>query len=152
VRVDSRSIVLAQLQSQLLPALNDVRAAHGLTPLRSNARLARAAAMHSREMAAKGYFAHESTDGSAFSTRVQRYYTPGTTGYRSIGENLLWSSPDLDAKRALALWMKSAPHRANILSPNWREIGISALHAPAAPGVFGGAEVTVVTTDFGVRR
>jgi uncharacterized protein YkwD len=47
--------------------------------------------------------------------------------------------------------MNSPEHRANILDPNWREIGISAQHA-AAPGTYKGLEVTVITTDFGVRH
>jgi len=151
-RVGARVVVLAKLQSQLLAALNGVRAAHDLAPLRSNPQLTRAAAQHSREMVASGYFGHESADGSAFSARVQRFYAPGPSGYRAIGENLLWASPDLDAKRALALWMTSRPHRGNILSPLWREIGISAEHVHTAPGTFGGLEVTVVTADFGVRH
>ena len=151
-RVGARTVVLVKFQSQLLAALNGVRAAHDLAPLRSSPQLTRAAVQHSSEMVASGYFGHESADGSAFSARVQRFYAPGPGGYRSIGENLLWASPDLGAKRALALWMASGPHRENILSPLWREIGISAEHVHAAPGTFGGLEVTVVTVDFGVRH
>ena len=48
--------------------------------------------------------------------------------------------------------MGSPGHRANLLSPRWREIGIAAVHAASAPGVYGGHEVTIVTADFGVRR
>jgi uncharacterized protein YkwD len=83
---------------------------------------------------------------------VQRYYGQGAFPFWSVGENLLWSSPDVDPKRALELWMASPEHRANILTPRWREIGISALHVQTAPGDFDDREVTVITTDFGVRR
>jgi uncharacterized protein YkwD len=48
--------------------------------------------------------------------------------------------------------MSSPEHRANILDPNWREIGVSAQHVASAPGAYKGLEVTVITTDFGVRR
>jgi hypothetical protein len=48
--------------------------------------------------------------------------------------------------------MKSPEHRANLLSPTWREVGVSALHVAAAPGAFQGLDVTIVTTDFGVRH
>ncbi len=48
--------------------------------------------------------------------------------------------------------MASPEHRANILSPKWREIGVSSVHVARAPGVFGGREVTIITADFGVRR
>jgi uncharacterized protein YkwD len=48
--------------------------------------------------------------------------------------------------------MGSPGHRENLLSQRWREIGISAVHASSAPGVYGGQEVTIVTADFGLRR
>jgi hypothetical protein len=38
------------------------------------------------------------------------------------------------------------------MSPSWREIGVSAVHAAHAGGAYAGREVTIVTTDFGVRR
>jgi len=47
--------------------------------------------------------------------------------------------------------MKSPPHRKIILTPNWRDIGIGGVHAAAAPGVYQGLGVTIVTADFGVR-
>ena len=47
--------------------------------------------------------------------------------------------------------MGSPGHRKNILQPRWREVGLSALTVPAAPGVFGGRDVVIITTDFGVR-
>ena len=103
-------------------------------------------------MAAQGYFAHESADGSAFWKRIQRFYTSSPWRSWSVGENLLWSSPDVDAQGALQLWLNSPEHRANLLAPSWREIGVSALHVAAAPGTFHGLDVTIVTTDFGVRH
>lgn len=48
--------------------------------------------------------------------------------------------------------MGSPEHRANLLSRDWREIGIAAVHTASAPGVYGGSAVTILTTDFGVRR
>ncbi len=48
--------------------------------------------------------------------------------------------------------MASPPHRANILNPAWREIGISSITSADAPGTFGNRDATVITTDFGVRR
>ena len=53
---------------------------------------------------------------------------------------------------AVSAWMHSPPHRANILSVRFRQIGIAALSSPRAPGVFNGSSATVITTDFGVRR
>jgi uncharacterized protein YkwD len=145
-------VQLSALETGVLAQLNQIRAEHGLVPLRINAQLTAASVQHTREMVAKGYFAHDSVDGSAFWKRVQRYYPSARFGYWSVGENLLWSSPDVDAQHAAELWMQSPEHRANILTARWREIGVSALHVQAAPGTYDGLDVTVITTDFGVRR
>jgi uncharacterized protein YkwD len=68
-----------------------------------------------------------------------------------VGENLVWASPALDAQHALQLWLASPEHRANLMNPRWREIGVSAVHAASAPGVYHGLPVTIITTDFGAR-
>ncbi len=138
------------LERSVLAELNGVRRANGLVPLRASRPLGEAADAHSRAMGRFGFFAHESRDGSSFSDRVRRYYRP-RGGLWSIGENLLWSTRGIDARRAVALWMQSPGHRENILRPEWREIGLAAVSVPAAPGVYGGLDVVIITTDFGVR-
>ena len=141
-----------QLESEVLAELNTVRRRHGLTPLRLSKPLSAAADHHSRAMGTFGFFDHDSRDGSEFWRRVQRYYTDD--GYRtwSVGENLLWSSGRLSGGAALEMWMKSPGHRKNILTPRWREIGLSALRVASAPGIYGGRDVVIITTDFGIRR
>ena len=140
------------LESAVLNEINALRRQHGLGPLRINVRLRAAADSHSASMARRGFFSHSSANGTSFATRVARYYRPGRSGYRAIGENLLWSSPDVDAAGAVRMWLNSPPHRRNLLRAHWREIGLSAVHANPAPGVFRNAPVTVLTADFGVRR
>ena len=140
-----------QLESRVLGELNAVRLAHGLAPLRLSLPLSSAADAHSRAMGTFGFFGHSSRDGSAFWKRVQRYYGQGRYANWSVGENLLWSTTGIDASRALKLWMASPGHRKNILTGRWREIGLSAVTVPAAPGVFGGRNVVIITSDFGVR-
>jgi uncharacterized protein YkwD len=145
-------VALSSLESGVLQQLNQIRVQHGLVPLRLSAPLTTAAIQHSREMGADGYFEHASYDGTAFWKRIGRWYGSQGYGYWSVGENLLWSSPGVDPKAALQLWMNSPEHRANILNGRWREIGVSAVHLDAAPGTYKGLPVTIVTTDFGVRR
>ena len=145
-------VVLSSLESGVLSQLNKIRLQHGLQPVKISARLTASAAQHSREMGADGYFAHNSHDGTAFWKRIGRWYESNGYGYWSVGENLLWSSPQVDPVDALQLWMDSPEHRANILTARWREIGISAVHVAAAPGTYKGREVTIITTDFGARR
>jgi uncharacterized protein YkwD len=143
---------MQSLESGVLQEINAFRRANGLVPLRLSAKLNLAAQHHSADMAARGYFSHTSADGSRFDRRIARYYAVGRSSFWSVGENLLWSSPDIDAAGALQMWLNSPEHRANLMTKRWREIGISAVHSASAPGTFGGREITIVTTDFGVRH
>lgn len=140
------------LANALLHDINAVRRQHGLRPLVTSTRLAMAATQHTREMGAQGYFEHESYDSTPFWKRIERWYPSKRWSWWAVGENLLYSSPDLTADGGLDEWMSSPPHRANLLSRTWREIGISAIHFDSAPGEYGGDPVTIVTADFGARR
>ena len=140
------------LEGGVLVEINNVRAKHGLAPVKASTKLRAAADAHSNAMGRFGFFAHESRDGSAFWKRVERFYGPKGFALWSVGENLLWSSGELDPATTLEMWMASPKHRANILTPRWREVGLSAVTVSAAPGIFGGSTVTIVTADFGVRR
>jgi uncharacterized protein YkwD len=139
------------LESQLVQQINAVRRAHGLKPLAVSTGLSAAATAHTQEMGADGYFAHTSYDSTPFWKRIQRWY-PSRGGTWSVGENLLYDSGVLTAQTGVRLWMNSPPHRENLLSPTWREIGVSAIYFDAAPGEYGGGPVTIVTADFGARR
>jgi len=140
------------LERNVLVDINALRARHHLAALRVSPQLGAAARAHSVQMAHDGYFAHESVDGSAFWKRVQGFYASTPWRFWSVGENLLWSSGTISAHRALAMWLASPEHKKNLLDPKWREIGISAVAAQAAPGVYNHTDVTIITTDFGVRR
>jgi uncharacterized protein YkwD len=140
------------LETGVLVEINALRRQHGLAPLRLNVRLRAAADTHSAAMANRGFFAHESADGTLFWKRVARFYPQGSSRYWSVGENLLWSSPDVDPAGALRMWLASPAHRKVLLTSRWREVGLSAVHVSAGPGVFNNAPVTVLTADFGVRR
>jgi uncharacterized protein YkwD len=57
----------------------------------------------------------------------------------------------MEATAIVEAWLNSPPHREIILSPTWRDAGIGALYALAAPQEFGGSQTIVVTADFGLR-
>jgi uncharacterized protein YkwD len=151
-RVDAGRALTARnaLEADVLQEINELRRSRGLAPVRLSAALRRAADSHSTAMATRGFFAHESADGTEFWKRVARFY-PRRNGEWSVGENLLWSSPDVDGASALRMWLNSPPHRKILLTPRWREVGLSAVHTASAPGVYRGLEVTVITADFGTR-
>ncbi len=140
------------LEQDVLANINQLRLQHGLVALRLSSKLAAAARSHSTEMAQRGYFGHDSANGTSFDKRISRFYSLGGKHYWSVGENLLWSSPDVSASGALDMWLNSPEHKKILLTRSWREIGLAAVHVRSAPGSYGGREVTIVTADFGVRR
>jgi uncharacterized protein YkwD len=149
-RGHERQTAMPSLAQRILVLLNRVRIQHGLAPLELDPTLTHAASRHTSEMLRDGYFGHDSANGASFTTRLAPY-TEGGAGRWSVAENLLWASGPLDADRAIAIWMESPEHRANILAPRWRQIGIAVIHADRAPGYYGNHGATVVTTDFGAR-
>jgi uncharacterized protein YkwD len=143
--------LLSTLELDIVARINAQRTTRGLRPLRVSRGLTAAAGYHTRQMGQVGFFEHESPNGAPFWRRIERFY-PAGRGSWSVGENLFWESPDTSASSAVREWMKSPPHRQNILDREWRDIGIAAEHFESAPGTFGGQSVTIVTADFGVRR
>jgi uncharacterized protein YkwD len=143
---------MATLEDAVVDRMNQVRRAHGLRSLRSNGRLRTAAIFHSRDMGRRGYFEHDSISGTPFWRRIERFYPSRGFNSWTVGENLLWGTDTYNAAFAVREWMNSPPHRENILSRQWREVGIGAVYFANAGGEYRGRAVTIVTADFGARR
>ena len=129
--------------------INAARARHGLRRLRGNAKLAVAARRHAGDMVAHRYFSHDSLQGVDFFSRVQ------SAGYGArrfrlvVGENLAWGSGELATPaQTVKAWMASPGHRANILRPGFREIGIGVVEG--TPRADAGAGATYASA-FGAR-
>jgi uncharacterized protein YkwD len=135
------------LARAVLCLLNHERRLRGLRPLRSSAPLMLAARRHASDMVRRRYFAHVSPAGATLGDRAARTgYLRGASGW-SLGEVLAWTDHARATPRtAVRELMDSAPHRRIILTPVYREVGISVLgHAPLA-GVRRGA---TFVADFG---
>ena len=139
------------LEGQVLEAINEVRRTNGLSELRLNPALSLAALGHSQSMARRGFFSHDGYNGAPFWTRIKPRYRPQRGNFWGVGENIVWSSPDLSADDAIQTWLDSPPHRKNLLTPAWREVGLGAVLALGAPGVYQGLDITILTADFGAR-
>ena len=139
------------LQAEVLAAINELRLSKGLSEVRLNSALSRSAVGHSLSMAEHGFFSHSGWSGSPFWQRIKARYKPLPSSHWGVGENMVWASPGLSAGQAIEMWLASPPHRKNLLAPGWREVGLGAVHALAAPGVYAGLDVTILTADFGVR-
>jgi uncharacterized protein YkwD len=112
-----------------------VRTIHLLPRLSVDPRLVKAARSHSRDMLRRQYFAH-----GDFGQRILRFGVRG----QMFAENLVWGSGIMSARAEVAQWLASPPHRANLLDPSLRRVGV------ATPvGSFSGySPATVVTADF----
>lgn len=151
--VESVALVsLHELEWRLLERVNAVRVRRGLNPLRVSSELSSAARHHSKEMARNGFCGHESATGARFSYRVSRFYRRGA-GWRrwSAAENVLCHPRRLTAAGAVGRWLASSAHRANLLGPEWRDVGVAAVWTHSAPGELPGRDAFFVTANFGVR-
>jgi uncharacterized protein YkwD len=141
-KVSKRALVRATLC-----VLNVERSRHNLHPLRLNHKLSRAARRHSEAMARERFFSHTSQNGTSFVDRIRDSgYLSGARSW-SVGENIAYGSGSLSSPSSIGTaWMNSPGHRANILSPSFREIGIG-----LASGTPVGGSGATYTTDFGRR-
>jgi uncharacterized protein YkwD len=123
-------------ESTLIREMNNVRTAHGLASLRIDPHLEQAAVAHTRQMLASDTFAH-----GAFGSRMLQF----NVSFSTAGENLAWGTGSLSTPQAIvAAWMASPEHRANLLRPSFRRIGLGDL-----VGTFQGhGDARVVTADF----
>lgn len=131
---DATSITVAQL----LEYTNLEREANGLPPLALNSDLTHAAQMKANDMFAKHYWAHDSPNGTT------PWYWIRQAGYNYLyaGENLAQGFDS--SSSVVTAWMNSPEHRANMLSPNYTDIGFA-----VETGTLTGTETTLVVQEFG---
>jgi hypothetical protein len=125
--------------ADLVARINHERVARGMAPYALNADLTRAAQAHANDIASTGNYSHIGSDGSTVFDRVARVGFGAYSWGRRLGENWAWYP---NAATAMAMWMDSPPHRANILHPLYREIGV---------GIAPSRGNTVFVVDFGAE-
>ncbi len=89
-------------------------------PLRWNDSLAEASRLHAADMARNNYFSHSGRDGSNPAQRVER----AGYRYRSTGENIA-AGGQMKPADAVAGWIKSPGHCANLMNPAFTEMGVA---------------------------
>ncbi len=122
----------------LVDQTNERRVEENLNGLVVNDLLVKAAQMKADDMAAKGYFSHNSPDGKT----PWYWFKEAGYEYAAAGENLAVNFTD--SKDVTDAWMHSESHRANIMSGNYTEIGIA-----TARGIYKGKEAIFVVQEFG---
>ena len=140
---DGAAVVLNAEEARTLALHNGTRRALGLAEFCVDAVLTAAARAHSREMLAKGYFSHDSFDGTSFDVRIRALGFPARRG---LAENAAWGTGVMgEADDVFARFMASPSHHHNIVDPTLRRIGVG-----VAAGTYQGRTgARMYTVDFG---
>lgn len=125
--------VREDLEARMLQMVNEERAKAGLSPLVADTEVAVVARKHSRDMFARGYFAHVNLDGEDPFDRMRKE----GVRFATAGENLALAQTLIMAHKGL---MNSPGHRANILHKSFGRLGIGVLDG----GIYG----LMITQNF----
>lgn len=136
------SSVLAEISNQeLLDLINQERVDNGLPVLQINSQLNLAASKKAEHMFKNDYWAHNSPDGITPWSFIKE------SGYDYVyaGENLARGFNN--SNDAVNAWMASADHKANILSPNYNDVGYAVMS-----GELNGEETILIVQEFGSKN
>ena len=146
---------LANFRAEALALVNAYRAAGGQcgaqgsfapsTALAWNDALTQASLMHSDDMVARNFFSHTGSSGSNAGQRATAAGYP----WRTWGENI--AAGQTSVNQVMAGWLASPGHCANLLSANFRDIGLACVSAGAGTGT-GNTYRTYWTMTLGATR
>lgn len=118
----------ANLQAEMLRHINRIRAAGAVcggvayppaAPLRWNAKLQQAAAVHSHDMADHNFFNHKSaTNGTTLPERLRRVGYK----YQAAGENI--GAGQTSVEQVVAVWVDSPGHCVTLMKANFVDLGV----------------------------
>ena len=103
-------------QEEVVRLVNIERRKRGITPLSISNKLSSAATIRANELTQK--FSHTRPNGRSYISAVES----AGYAYSYVGENI--AAGQKRPQDVMNTWMNSAGHRANILNPNYTEIGI----------------------------
>ncbi|MGH7234352.1 MAG: CAP domain-containing protein [Candidatus Saccharimonadales bacterium] len=122
---------------EIIALTNQERAAASLPALNINADLMVSSAAKAQDMINRDYWAHYAPDG----TSPWDFISQSGYNYTRAGENLAMGyTSDQDVMTA---WMNSPEHRANILDPYYKDIGVAVIQ-----GMLLGQETILVVAHY----
>jgi uncharacterized protein YkwD len=148
--VPAANLTVDNAEKAVFCLTNDERTSRGLPAYTRNTALGQAARNHANDAVARKWWVngadpHTNPDGKTPSDRARAAgYCP--SGSAQVHENVFWGwgSPSGPTPRAaVAWWMSSTGHRANILHASLREIGVGVAKGAPEPGSFANAAVFV---------
>ncbi len=126
---------------KVIELTNQERAKLGLTPVKENEALDKAAQLKAANMFAENYWAHFAPSG-----KTPWDFILGA-GYRFTfaGENL--AKNFYNSQEVVNAWMASPSHRDNLLNSKYQDIGVAVVE-----GVLNGQKTTLVVQEFGTTE
>ncbi len=116
---DDKKFVLTEDEQQILDLTNAARKEQKLQPLAPNPTLTMLARNHSTNMAGQNKLDH-TLDGKTMVDRVRA--SPYV--FSRVGENIAMGDGPIPIATIFQGWMNSPGHRANILQPDFTQIGV----------------------------
>src|ERR1035437_8447738 len=123
----------------IVKLINQERTANGLNPVKMNTELQSAAVAKSQDMIYRDYFDHY-----AFGQTPWMFIIRAGYNYSVAGENL--AKGFNTSEGIVNAWMNSPAHRANILNPNYKEIGVGVVKGAYTEN--GATTDTTLTTEM----
>lgn len=115
---------MAQVESRIFERVNAERSKAGLPQLSYNNTMQKYARIKSQDMGVRNYFDHKDPQGNLITAKMKA----DGVNYMAWGENIAYiggiSDANALADQFMTNWMNSPGHRANILSSNFKSIGV----------------------------
>ncbi len=126
---------------EIVTLTNTLRQSLGLQTLKNNEVLQAAAFAKAEDMVVNQYFAHVSPDKKG----LRHWLSAQGYNYQVAGENLAigYSAPS----EVLAAWKNSPTHYANLIDPDYNEIGVAMI-----AGNYEGFDTKLVAQMFGFQK
>src|SRR5688572_19152736 len=123
---DAPDVWMDDQEQLLLEKMNRYRSEHGLVPLVLSESLTSAAGWMSGDLAWRNYLSH--TDWFGRDSATRQADCGNWAPYR--GEIIAAGTVMDSADAAIAAWLGSSGHHAQMLNPNFRAVGISRFFGP----------------------
>lgn len=113
-----KGVETSELQSNILDSTNSARYRESLTELTANQQLTDAAETKAKDMVRRNYWSHTTPEGDD----PWQFIKNVGYGYSTAGENLAYGFTNSD--NVVNAWLSSPSHRENLLSNDFKEVGI----------------------------
>jgi uncharacterized protein YkwD len=124
----------------LLAETNGERLSYHAEALNLNAQLTAAAQAKANDMAQRNYWSHVTPDGK----QPWAFVNASGYHYQAAGENLAYGFGTSD--QVMTAWMHSPEHRANILNPNYQDVGFATANIANYQGT---GPATIIVAMYG---